>query len=79
MQRYGQNNQGEAFLNIQPSIDGNYLIINDLSYIPGITNPIGAFWILKFDVEGSIIWERKYQDGGSYTWAEDFVNCLTAQ
>ncbi len=73
MQRYGQNNQGEAFLNIQPSIDGNYLVTTDLSYIPGITNPIGAFWILKFDVEGSIIWERKYQDGGPYTWAEDFV------
>jgi len=73
MQRYGQSTVGEAFLEIKPTIDGNYLVTTDISYIPGASTTIGAFWMLKFDVAGNILWERKYRDSGPYTWAEGFV------
>lgn len=73
MQRYGQGNIGEVFLDIQPAIDGNYLVSAELNYTPGSNNIVGGLWLLKFDVEGNIIWERKYRDHGPYTWAEDFV------
>lgn len=74
MQRYGSNNWGEAFLAIQPSPDGNFLVTGETNALTGIN--VGPSWVLKVTAEGEVLWDRKYMDGQGYNWLDDFVQLL---